>query len=38
MDKEAFEAVPHLESPWEDSDSSNPSRSSTALLDFFQAL
>jgi len=38
MDKEAFEAVPHLESPWEDSDSSNPSRSWTALLDFFQAL
>jgi len=38
MDKEAFEAVPHIESPWEDSDSSNPSRSWTALMDFFQAL
>jgi len=38
IDCEAFEAVPQIEVPWEDSDSSNPGKSWAALLDFFHAL
>jgi len=40
IDCEAFdsEAVPQIEFPWEDSDSSNPGKSLAALLDFFHAL
>jgi len=34
---EAFEAVPQIEFPWEDPNSSNPSKSWAALLDFFHA-
>ena len=37
-DCEAFEAVPQIEFPWEDPDSSNPGISWAALLDFFCAL
>jgi len=32
------QAVPQIEFPWEDSDSSNPGKSWAALLDFFHAL
>jgi len=38
IDCEAFEAVPQIEFPWEDPDSSNPGKSWAALLDFFCAL
>jgi len=38
IDCEAFEAVPQIEFPWEDLDSSNPGKSSAALLDFFHEL
>jgi len=38
IDCEAFEAVPQIEFPWEDPDSSNPGKSWAALLDFFRAL
>ena len=38
IDCEAFEAVPQIEFPWEDPDSSNSGKSWAALLDFFCAL
>jgi len=38
VDCEAFEAVPQIEFPWEDPNSSNPGKSWAALLEFFRAL
>jgi len=38
IDCKTFEAVPKIEFPWEDPDSSNPGKSSAALLDFLCAL
>jgi len=38
IDCEAFEAVPRIEFPCEDPDSSDPGKSWAALLDFFHAL
>jgi len=38
IDCEVFEAVPQIEFPCEDPDSSNPGKSWAALLDFFRAL
>jgi len=38
IDCEAFEAIPQIEFPWEDPDSSKPGKSWAVLFDFFHAL